>query len=137
MANENVLEVVQEDWDRAIDFYKVMIENNPFYPDLVKEAPWLKLLDKPDWLGSATVCSGVLVNEPPLYEAVALKTGSPWNQRCVISAETGLPIWGDDYYSDMVIWALPMALARQGVRDFVAADGLVGRMIEAARPKRA
>ena len=46
-----------------------------------------------------------------ICEAIALKTRSPWNQRCLISSETGLPVWGHDYYSDMVIWAVPMALA--------------------------
>jgi uncharacterized protein (DUF608 family) len=67
-----------------------------------------------------------------IYEAVALKTRSPWNQRCLISSETGLPVWGDDYYSNLVIWAMPMALAQQSVAQFAAPGGLVARMIEAA-----
>jgi uncharacterized protein (DUF608 family) len=67
-----------------------------------------------------------------LYEAMALKTCSPWNQRCLISSETGLPVWGHDYYSNMVIWALPMALAREGIDQFTAEGGLVYRMIAAA-----
>ncbi len=69
-----------------------------------------------------------------LYETVALKARSPWNQRCLISAETGLPVWGDDYYSNMVIWALPMALAREGIGEFVAEGNLVDRMIHASKP---
>ncbi|MDW8100524.1 MAG: hypothetical protein RML36_13670, partial [Anaerolineae bacterium] len=67
-----------------------------------------------------------------LYEAIALKTHSPWNQYCLINAETGLPVWGDDYYSNMVIWALPMALARESIGEFVQDGKLVDRMIKAA-----
>ncbi|MCL5274137.1 MAG: GH116 family glycosyl hydrolase, partial [Chloroflexi bacterium] len=67
-----------------------------------------------------------------IYEAIAIKTRSPWNQRCLISSETGLPVWGDDYYSNLVIWAVPMALAGQGIGQFSAAGGLVDRMIRAA-----
>lgn len=70
-----------------------------------------------------------------LYEAVALKTRSPWNQRCLISSFTGLPVWGDDYYSNLVIWAVPMALAGQGVGKFSAQGGLIRSMITAANRK--
>ena len=44
-----------------------------------------------------------------VYEAVAFKH-SPWNQHCLINAHDGTPVWGSDYYSNMAIWALPMAL---------------------------
>jgi hypothetical protein len=63
-----------------------------------------------------------------LYEAVAQKTRSPWNQRCLLHGDTGLPLWGDDYYSNLVVWALPMALAKQSVQQFTSA-GLVRDMI--------
>lgn len=68
-----------------------------------------------------------------IYQAVALKSRSPWNQRCLISSETGLPVWGHDYYSDLVIWTVPMALTNQSIAEFVAEGGLVDRMIKAAR----
>lgn len=68
-----------------------------------------------------------------LYEAMALKSRSPWNQRCLISADTGLPVWGDDYYSNMVIWAVPMALAGESIAEFTQEGQLVDRMIRAAR----
>ena len=29
-----------------------------------------------------------------LYHAVAVKNRSPWNQRCLINGETGMPQWG-------------------------------------------
>ena len=71
-----------------------------------------------------------------LYEAVALRSRSPWKQRCLISADTGLPIWGADYYSNMVIWAVPMALDGQDIRTFCAGGGLVARLIEAGKRQR-
>jgi uncharacterized protein (DUF608 family) len=57
-----------------------------------------------------------------IYAAVAITSRSPWNQWCLINAETGLPVWGEDYYSNMVMWALPMALGNQGVGEFVHGD---------------
>ena len=67
-----------------------------------------------------------------LYEAVAVKTRSPWNQRCLLNGETGLPQWGDDYYSDLIVWALPMALRGQAIGDFVQ-TGLPKNLINAAK----
>ena len=57
-----------------------------------------------------------------IYEAIALKTRSPWNQRCLIDADTGLPVWGDDYYSNLVIWALPMAITNQNIAEFCGSE---------------
>ena len=68
-----------------------------------------------------------------IYEAIALKSRSPWNQRCLINSETGLPVWGDDYYSNLVIWAVPMALAGQNIGQFVKPGTLVERMIAAGK----
>jgi hypothetical protein len=57
-----------------------------------------------------------------IYAAVAITSRSPWNQWCLINAETGLPVWGEDYYSNMVMWAVPMALGNQGVGEFVQGE---------------
>ena len=54
-----------------------------------------------------------------IYEAVALTSRTPWRQHCLIDADTGLPVWGEDYYSNMVIWALPMACANQNIAEFM------------------
>ena len=59
-----------------------------------------------------------------IYEAVALTSRSPWKQRCLIDADTGLPVWGEDYYSNMVIWALPMACYNQNIEEFAQGDFL-------------
>lgn len=55
-----------------------------------------------------------------LYDTLAVKTRAPWNQRCLLHGTSGLPLWGDDYYSNMVIWAVPMALERQSAGEFAA-----------------
>ena len=57
-----------------------------------------------------------------LYEAVALTARTPWKQYCMIDADTGLPVWGEDYYSNMVIWALPMACTNQNIAEFVGGE---------------
>jgi uncharacterized protein (DUF608 family) len=66
-----------------------------------------------------------------MYEAMALKQSSPWNQRCLLSGRTGLPMWGDDYYSNLAIWAFPMALEKQGVGEF-AKSGLLPAILRAS-----
>ena len=57
-----------------------------------------------------------------IYEAMALTSRSPWKQRCLIDADSGLPVWGQDYYSNMVIWALPMAIANQSIAEFAGSQ---------------
>lgn len=56
---------------------------------------------------------------------------SPWNQHCLISGRDGAPSWGSDYYSNLVIWALPMALAGQDIAAFAASGGLLDRLLTA------
>ena len=57
-----------------------------------------------------------------IYEAVALTSRTPWKQHCLIDADTGLPVWGEDYYSNMVIWALPMAYYNQNIAEFARSE---------------
>ena len=66
-----------------------------------------------------------------LWEALAMKTRAPWNQRCLINGQTGLPQWGDDYYSNLAIWTLPMALEGQSIAEFTQ-SGLVAKILAAA-----
>ena len=65
-----------------------------------------------------------------LYEAVAILHATPWNQHCLINTQTGAPVWGDDYYSNLVVWALPMALAGQNISEFTRDGGLVDRILK-------
>ena len=66
-----------------------------------------------------------------LMEAIYELHRTPWNQRCLIASEDGRPIWGEDYYSNMVIWTLPMVLAGQDVGSFCSKEGLAGKMLAA------
>ncbi|MEO7143521.1 MAG: GH116 family glycosyl hydrolase [Bryobacteraceae bacterium] len=65
-----------------------------------------------------------------LVEAMSLRARAPWNQRCLLYGETGLPCWGDDYYSNMALWAFPMALAGESIESFTH-SGLAARVIRA------
>lgn len=54
-----------------------------------------------------------------LIEAYFLKWKTPWNQSCLLSSKDGHPVWGDDYYSNMVIWALPLFLEKKDLGNFI------------------
>jgi len=66
-----------------------------------------------------------------LYEVMVILSRSPWNQYCLISSEDGHPVWGEDYYSNMVFWALPMARKGEDIASFVSEKGLVGKILKA------
>ena len=68
-----------------------------------------------------------------LYEAIAVLHRTPWNQYCFISAKDGHPIWGQDYYSDMAFWAIPMARKRLKIASFVAEGELIDQILEAGK----
>ena len=60
-----------------------------------------------------------------IYEAIACGSCTPWKQYCLIDADRGFPVWGEDYYSNMVVWSIPMALARQSVAEFCHSDPMI------------
>jgi hypothetical protein len=64
-----------------------------------------------------------------------LRRVPPWNQRCLLSGETGLPVCGDDYHSNLSIWTVPMALEGMSVKEF-AYSGLVKDTLSAAGGSR-
>jgi non-lysosomal glucosylceramidase len=68
-----------------------------------------------------------------IYESIALRHRTPWNQYCLISAEDGGPVWGSDYYSNLVIWAFPMALKGETIQTFSSAESLIGKILQAGR----
>jgi len=67
-----------------------------------------------------------------IYESIALRHLTPWNQYCLISAEDGGPVWGSDYYSNLAIWALPMALKGEAIQTFSSARGLIDKILQQA-----
>jgi uncharacterized protein (DUF608 family) len=66
-----------------------------------------------------------------LYRTAAIKTRAPWNQSHILHGDSGMPIWGEDFYANLIIWALPMALEGLSVKEF-AGSGLAKNMISAA-----
>ena len=54
-----------------------------------------------------------------------------WNVQPPPNEPDWLPVWGEDYYSNMVLWAVPMALGGESIADFTR-SGLVEKMIRAA-----
>jgi non-lysosomal glucosylceramidase len=66
-----------------------------------------------------------------IYESIALRHKTPWNQYCLIGAEKGQPVWGSDYYSDMAIWALPMAILGQDIAEFSKPGGFLDGITKA------
>jgi uncharacterized protein (DUF608 family) len=52
----------------------------------------------------------------------------PFDQHCLIRHDTGAPAWGNDYYSNLVVWALPMARERVGLGEFARKGGLINRI---------
>lgn len=71
-----------------------------------------------------------------MYESIALRHRTPWNQYCIISAANGSPVWGSDYYSNMVIWALPMAIDGQDIKTSSSEGSLIDRILRATRIMR-
>lgn len=63
-----------------------------------------------------------------IYEAVVIVSRTPWKQYCLFDSATGLPVWGQDYYSNLAVWALPMALSSMDIHEFCSAGNLVDRM---------
>ena len=57
----------------------------------------------------------------------------PFDQHCLIRHDNGAPAWGNDYYSNLVVWALPMARRKIGIADFARGGGTIDKMIQAAK----
>lgn len=57
----------------------------------------------------------------------------PWDQPNMVRGDTGERIFGTDYYQNMMLWALPAALAGEGLRAPLEPGGLVDRVLRAAQ----
>jgi uncharacterized protein (DUF608 family) len=58
--------------------------------------------------------------------------GLTWDQPNLLSAETGEPIYGNDYYQNMIIWTLPAAASRSDLVQPTREGGFVQRILVAA-----
>jgi uncharacterized protein (DUF608 family) len=68
------------------------------------------------------------------WETIALRQGHAWDLPNIVRGDTGERVYGTDYYQDMMLWALPAALAGQTVADARRPGGLVDRVIAAGNP---
>ena len=66
-------------------------------------------------------------------EAMSVAQGNTWVQPNVVSGDTGVRIYGSDYYQNMILWSLPAALAGQDLQQACAPDGLVDRILKAGK----
>jgi uncharacterized protein (DUF608 family) len=64
---------------------------------------------------------------------IVIENGCSWDSPIVVRGDTGERIYGNDYYQNLVLWALPAALAGNDLAGPCRPGGLVDRMISAAR----
>jgi len=57
----------------------------------------------------------------------------PWAQPCGLSSKTGGTCHGHDYYDHMVVWSYPLAFAGQDIAAACAKDGIINRLLQAAK----
>lgn len=55
-----------------------------------------------------------------------------WDEHCLLRAQDGGPLWGREYYSNAIAWAVPMAMEGTDVAAFMTSGGLGHAVIEAA-----
>ena len=48
-----------------------------------------------------------------LWDNVTRRQRNPWNQPDMIDSKTGRFVFGDAYYRNMAIWAIPIAYAKK------------------------
>ena len=67
-------------------------------------------------------------------DGICVQWGYTWTQPNVVNGQTGQRVYGADYYQNMMLWALPAALAGNDIRRATAPGSLVQRVIDAGRP---
>ncbi len=66
---------------------------------------------------------------------ICVKQGYTWTQPNVVDGQTGERVYGADYYQNMMLWALPAALAGKDIKQATSPRSLVARVIQAGRRK--
>jgi non-lysosomal glucosylceramidase len=67
-----------------------------------------------------------------MWQAMTILHRTPWNQFCVIRSTDGGPVWGSDYYSNLALWAVPIAVTTSDLGRF-ASDPLMKRILGGQR----
>ncbi len=65
-------------------------------------------------------------------QGVTIKSGSEWNQPNIIRGDNGEPVFGSHYDQNMMLWAIPAALAGQDIKGICGPNGIVTRICKAA-----
>lgn len=66
------------------------------------------------------------------WKNLVIRQGHPWDTPNIVRGDNAKRIYGTDYYQNMMLWALPAALAGQDLNQLVACGGLIDRMLHAA-----
>jgi len=68
------------------------------------------------------------------WENLVLRQRHPWDLPNLVRGDTGLRTFGTDYYQNMILWALPAAIAGEDLRVSCAQGGLLDRVLRAGQP---
>lgn len=68
------------------------------------------------------------------WENLVLHQGLEWDMPNIVRGDTGARVFGTDYYQDMMLWALPLAMRGQDLKQGCAPGSLVDRVIRAGNP---
>jgi len=67
------------------------------------------------------------------WASTVLRHRHPWDLPNIVRGDTGERVFGTDYYQNMMLWAMPAALANESLGDSVAPGSLIDRVIECGR----
>lgn len=69
------------------------------------------------------------------WENLCLKQGHAWDLPNMVHGDTGKRVFGTDYYQNMMLWAMPAAVAGQDLRASCAPGGLIDQVLQAGKPE--
>ena len=67
------------------------------------------------------------------WEGVCLKQGHAWDTPNMVHGDTGIRVFGTDYSQNMMLWAMPAAVAGQDLHTSCQPGSLIARVIEAGK----
>ncbi len=67
-----------------------------------------------------------------MYNMV-IRQGKGWDMTNMVNADTGEVRFGTDYYQMMILWAVPVAIDGQSLKEFCAPGGFVDKIMKAAQ----
>ena len=69
------------------------------------------------------------------WETSCLKQGHAWDLPNMVRGDTGERVFGTDYYQNMMLWALPAAVAGQDLKTSCQPNSLIARILAAGKVK--